>query len=167
MTRRGKLLVALGAAGVLYLLARSDTGATFVTDILTRTTRGIRNNNPGNIRKSATVAWMGQIPPDQAQDLDFVEFTAPEFGIRAIAKILKAYAGRGLITIEKIISTWAPPTENDTQAYIASVVKQTGFNPTEPLTYNRIMALIPAIIKQENGVQPYSPAIIQKGVSLA
>lgn len=166
MTRQGKLLVTLGVVAALYLLARTDAGETFVTDVLTSGTRGIRNNNPGNIRRSSTV-WQGQVGPDQQKDPEFVQFTDPVYGIRAIAKILKAYSGRGLITIRKIISTWAPPGENDTESYIASVSSQTGFPADQPLTLSQIFALVPAIIRHENGSQPYSLSVINRGVSLA
>jgi hypothetical protein len=166
VTRQNTLLLALGAAVVLYFLARSEKGSTFATDILTNATRSIRNHNPGNIRLSPR-KWQGQVPASEQKDKSFVQFTAPEFGIRAMAKVLKSYMGRGLITIEKIISTWAPATENDTRAYVLSVAKQANLSPTEPLTQTQVMKLIPAIIKHENGAQPYSLDTINKGISLA
>jgi len=164
--REKTLLWILGGSVVLYLLARTDTGRTLVTDVLTSGSRGIRNNNPGNIRKSGTT-WAGAVPPELQKDASFVIFTDAVYGIRAMAKILKSYAGRGLITIEKIISTWAPATENDTRAYIASVSRATGFDATKPLDTNQLMKLIPAIIQHENGSQPYPQHVIDKGVSLA
>lgn len=59
--------------------------------------RGIRNNNPGNIRLSKT-KWEGQ-KPLQA-DLDFIEFLSPLYGLRALMKLLLAYHLRhGLDTV--------------------------------------------------------------------
>ena len=156
----------LGAAIALYLLARSDKGQVFVTDILSSGTRGIRNNNPGNIRKSATV-WAGQAPAKEQTDAAFVRFTAPEFGIRAMAKILKNYFARGTDTIEEIISTWAPASENDTAAYIANVSRATGLAPTARVSAADLTRIIPAIIQHENGSQPYSLDLINKGISLS
>lgn len=164
MNRREKILLGtLGAAIVLYLLARSDTGSAFVTDILTSGSRGIRNNNPGNIRKSATV-WAGQVPAALQKDASFVIFTAPEFGIRAMAKILSSYLARGVDTVESIIHTWAPPSENDTSAYVAAVLKDVGVKRISRAEFPKLIA---AMIKHENGVQPYSPDLIAKGISLA
>lgn len=137
-----------------------------MTDLLTSGSRGIRNNNPGNIRKSAT-RWAGQVADVLQKDPEFVIFSAPEYGIRAMAKILTSYLGRGVDTIEKIVYTWAPPSENNSAAYVASVAKATGLQPNAKISPADFLAIIPAIIKHENGSQPYSSEIIKKGVSLA
>jgi hypothetical protein len=162
--REQTLLWVLGGAVVLYLLARSDTGSALVTDILTSGSRGIRNNNPGSIRKSQTT-WAGQTPTQS--DPAFVQFIAPEYGIRAMAKVLKSYFSRGTDTIEKVISTWAPATENNTTAYIASVAKNSNLAANAKLSAADLGKIIPAIIQHENGAQPYSLDIINKGISLS
>lgn len=168
MTRQTKLLVTLGALIALYLLARTDKGAAIVTDVLSSGARGIRNNNPGNIRKSTTTVWQGQVPPDQQLDPDFVTFSAPEFGIRAMAKTLRTYFSLGFNTIERIISRWAPAKDkNNTAAYIAAVANETGLSPSAELTTLDIVRLIPAIIRHENGSQPYPRSLIEKGISLS
>ena len=94
------------------------------------TTRGIRLNNPGNIRKGV-VRWVGQtsLQPDPA----FVQFIAPAYGFRAMVKLFLTYRGRGLGTVREIISAWAPETENDTAAYIADVADRSGFHPDAPI----------------------------------
>ena len=166
MTRQNKLLIALVGVATLYLLARSEKGSTFVTDILTSGSRGIRNNNPGNIRKSATV-WAGQAPPEAQTDPAFVTFTRPEYGIRAMAKVLKSYFARGIDTLQEVATTWAPPSENDTAAYVKSLEELTGLQPTARLSPADLPRLIPAIIQHENGAQPYSPALITQGISLS
>ena len=164
--RERTLLWVLGGTLVLYLLARTNQGSALVTDILTSGSRGIRNNNPGNIRKSSSI-WAGQAPPEAQSDPAFVIFTAPEYGIRAMAKILKTYFSRGVDTIEKVISTWAPETENNTGAYIAAVTKSAGIPASARLSSADLSRLIPAIIQHENGTQPYSSILIEKGISLS
>ena len=127
--------------------------------------RGIRNNNPGNIRKSAT-QWEGTsaVQGDDA----FVTFETPEHGIRAMARVLQTYRDKyGLDTVTKIISRWAPDVENDTAAYIKSVAAQIGVRPDTKLNPGQVPALIAAIIKHENGGNPYSAQQIVRGVQMA
>ena len=166
-----QLVWALGLSAIaLYLtLTKSGKGAaasigTEVTNMLTP--RGIRNNNPGNIRLSSTT-WQGQVPSSEQTDPDFVQFSSPAYGIRAIAKILDSYASRGLNTVQSIINTWAPPTENDTAAYVDAVASSMGVDPNTTLSQGDQPALIAAIIDHENGSQPYTTAEIDTGVSMA
>jgi hypothetical protein len=120
--------------------------------------RGIRNFNPGNLRKN-DIPWLG-LSAEQ-QDPDFFQFMSPTFGIRAIVKILLHYKADGIETIADAISRWAPPSENDTDSYIAAVEAQcTNFDPRDPI-------LIKAIILHENGIQPYDDATIQTAIELA
>lgn len=127
--------------------------------------RGIRNNNPGNIRHSST-RWQGM--RDNQTDKEFVQFTSPEYGIRALYRVLLTYQTKyGLSTIAEIITRWAPPSENDTEAYIKSVSSEMNINPHVRLNFFDYLSLLAAIIKHENGVQPYSNQQIIKGVSLA
>lgn len=127
--------------------------------------RGIRNNNPGNIRHGNTV-WSGQA--EHQEDPDFVQFISPEFGIRAIVKIMHSYARIGVNTINGVIHRWAPPNENDTGAYIAAVCQECAIGPDEKVVLDMIMpTLVKAIVRHENGQQPYSDAQIQAGIALA
>lgn len=127
--------------------------------------RGIRNNNPGNIRHGDL--WQG-LSPDQS-DKDFCTFLSPEYGVRAMARILLNYKKRhGLNTIHGLISRWAPSTENDTAAYIKAVAAACHVKPTEVIDVAEYLPdLIPAIIRHENGVQPYDMATIHHGIALA
>ena len=130
-------------------------------------TRGLRNNNPGNIRKNAT-AWQGLAPADQQTDPDFFIFSTPTFGIRALGHTLNTYMTRyGLNTLRGIITRWAPPSENDTDAYIAALVNDTGVGPDEELSTADIPAVTAGIIKHENGLQPYSMDVISNAVALS
>jgi hypothetical protein len=90
-------------------------------------TRGIRNNNPGNIRynKEKPVKWLGLDTPPS--DGTFCRFAYAKYGIRALAKILLNYQDKyGLDTIRKIINRYAPESENDTDAYVKSVSNSMG-----------------------------------------
>jgi hypothetical protein len=131
-------------------------------------TRGERSNNPGNIRRVAGVTWDGA-NPDQSEDPDFVVFLSPEYGIRAMALILKSYAKRGLNTVQGIINRWAPPADaNNTAAYVAAVCVECGVDPTAPIDVTATMPnLIVGIIIHENGQNIYLPAQIEAGISMA
>lgn len=130
--------------------------------------RGIRNNNPGNIRWGEN--WQGLKKDGKQQDPSFCVFINAIYGIRALAKLLKNYQKiYGLDTPRKIISRYAPPNENQTQAYIQSVSKQIGRYPDEPIDIEErciLTVFIKAIIRIENGIQPYSNETIQKGIDL-
>lgn len=140
--------------------------------------RGIRNNNPGNIRWSRD-PWMGLVPVQDRTDASFCQFTKPEFGIRAMCKVLLNYRSKpgipgvgeqGIDTVEEIIARWAPPVENDTQAYVDSVAKAALVLPGEhcDLTDPVVMsALLRGIIQHENGSQPYSSTQLNLGMRLA
>lgn len=127
--------------------------------------RGIRNKNPGNIRHGQK--WQG-LAEDQP-DPSFATFKTPEWGIRAIAKILLTYEKRKLNTVQKIIGTWAPPNENDTDAYVNAVAKSLGVKPNDRLSFTQIILfkLAKAIIRHENGENPYTDEQIMKGVAMA
>jgi len=127
--------------------------------------RGIRNNNPGNIRQSGT-KWEGMSAAQT--DSEFVQFVSPQYGIRAMAVILKNYRDRyGLNTVGEIINRWAPPHENDTAAYIETVARLSGLGNAQPVTTREYPRLIAAMIEVENGDNPFSDAQIAQGVMLA
>lgn len=127
-------------------------------------TRGVRNANPGNLRKSKD-QWEGAIGDDGA----FVIFDSPESGVRALAKNLQSYGRQGYDSIEKIINRWAPPNENDTKAYIDSVVAATGIPATQSLDLSNpdtLSSLAQAISFHETGSR-YDPEVYQKGIARA
>ena len=131
------------------------------------TPRGIRLNNPGNVRRND--AWLGMTR--EQPDPDFVRFETPVDGIRAMARILMRYQGAyKLRTLRDWISRWAPPSENDTLSYIASVSQRTGIDPDAQISIKNpetALAVVRAIIHHENGVQPYSNEEIAAGLKLA
>lgn len=123
--------------------------------------RGLRNHNPGNMRHA---------PNASGNDGGFVRFNNDADGLAAQARQLMLYGDRGNNTLNGIIHTYAPATENKTQNYIDDVSRQTGYKPGERInlhdaeTLQRLMA---AMIKHENGVQPYSRDQLAGGVNSA
>lgn len=128
--------------------------------------RGIRNSNPGNIRLTR-IAWKGMSAIQT--DNDFVQFDDPVMGLRAIGVILRTYwENVGINTVKGAIDRWAPPVENDTDAYCEDVCAHLGVGPDDPVDLKTAMPqLIPAIVYHENGVQPYSQDQINQAVALA
>ncbi len=135
----------------------------------TTTPRGIRNNNPGNIDRT-TERWQG-MAPDQSGDPRFVVFTAPVWGLRALGKVLLTYyRTHGLDTPAKIIGRWAPPQENDTAAYARQVAAALGVGVDDQIDMqdpDTLVRIVPAIVRHENGQQPYSADLIAQAVRLA
>ena len=106
--------------------------------------RGLRNCNPLNIRRVAGTTWKGQ--RDEQTDNAFVQFESIEWGIRAAFVLLRTYSTKYHANcIRDIISRWAPPSENDTEAYIRSVCTLTGFGGKERLTEAQWPALVKAM----------------------
>jgi hypothetical protein len=132
-----------------------------------KTPRGIRNNNPGNIKRGQPWAGLSETQTDPT----FCQFDMPEYGIRAMAKILITYNRRHMIScIQDAIARWAPSSENQTQTYINFVVTKTNHPPQQSLDFKDrsiLGSIIKAMITFENGVQPYSDKQIGLGVDLA
>lgn len=84
--------------------------------------RGIRNNNPGNIRITKD-KWQGL--REKQEDKSFFQFTEIKWGYRALIRTLQMYRKRhGCATIADFIKRWAPPVENNTSGYITRVCKE-------------------------------------------
>lgn len=130
----------------------SDAGAPAVTSTSSSLPRGVRNNNPGNIRG-------GNFQGITGKDADgFDVFDSSVSGLRALFLNLKNYGAAGFNTVRKIVNRWAPPAENLTDVYAQNVSLQTGYALDQALDLNdrdvaRAIGL--AIIRQENGQQPY------------
>lgn len=113
--------------------------------------RGIRNNNPLNIRIGNS--WLGEVK--NPTDKEFEQFVHVCYGLRAGFILLRRYINRyRLNTIEKIISRWAPGNENNTHSYIDQVAKSMNIAPDTPLHYKdreTMCALVYAMVYVENG----------------
>ena len=97
--------------------------------------RGIRHNNPLNIRPSAD-RWEGMRM--EQTDKSFVQFQSMAYGYRAAWKVLESYwkhfrQQRTVFTVKSIISRWAPPSENNTEAYVRAVLQLSGLGGEERL----------------------------------
>jgi hypothetical protein len=136
--------------------------------IESRTPRGIRNHNPGNIRRNGD-PWQGLA--ERQSDVEFFTFKDPIYGIRALARTLIAYQDKhGLRSIRQIISRWAPPVENNTNAYVRAVASDAGLDADQSLDmhhFDHLLPLAKAIIKHENGRQPYTDTQLTKALVLA
>ncbi|HCT3264006.1 hypothetical protein BBJ13_07105 [Escherichia coli] len=122
---------------------------------------GFRNNNPGNLRVAANAT---------GKNGGFSTFANDADGRTAMARQLMLYGDRGNNTLDGIIHTYAPQSENNTRAYIDSVSKATGYGAKEqvnlhdPETLKTIMA---AMIKHENGAQPYTEEQLLNAIQTA
>ena len=124
--------------------------------------RGIRNNNPLNIRHSAN-QWQGV--REEQTDKSFVQFKSRAYGYRAAWKTLQSYYNRfcqqsKAFTVRNIIHRWAPPNENDTEAYIRTVLTLSGIGAQENLlppenvdSYSRLSKMIAAMTCIECGIR--------------
>ena len=131
-----------------------------------RMPRGMRNNNPLNIRRG-TSKWLGEVnciilrewdPVERKTEIGdkvFCQFQTLEHGWRAAFLLIKKYINKyNLCTIEKIISRWAPPAENATKNYINSVSFQSCIDPDMKLQFSdmrSMLAIGAAMCMVENG----------------
>lgn len=114
-------------------------------------TRGLRNRNPGNIRRSKT-CYLGEVTP--SRDAAFKQFETMAWGYRAMFVLLDSYRRRGYGTLRQMIARYAPPVENHTENYIRCVVTWSGVDADEPLdTHDRatMLAVVAAMSRMENG----------------
>ncbi|EET3386373.1 lytic transglycosylase catalytic [Escherichia coli] len=125
------------------------------------TKRGERNNNPGNLNFAGQAGASLERPGGR-----FARFETAFDGLRALARQLMLYAGRGINSVEKIISTWAPASDNNnTTAYIRAVSQRLGVDPRAALNMSdpqTMSALMSSIIQHENGRNIYSRELINK-----
>lgn len=118
--------------------------------------RGIRNNNPGNIRNSERNDWKGEVSKADKKDQAFEEFKTMADGVRAMMLLLQKYQrSYNLHTVKELVERWAPRNENNTAAYVRTVCKEMqmpeccGLDLTDKGT---MCALVDAMCYVENGV---------------
>lgn len=115
-------------------------------------TRGIRNNNPFNIKRTQIV-WRGELPDYEKTDKVFEQFKCMNFGLRAGIKLLRNYVRKGFNTPKKIIYRFAPASENNTTAYLNFLVKENyikGFDSPIVIGSFDFYHLICGILKYES-----------------
>ena len=145
-------------------------------DVAQSVRRGFRNNNPGNIRVGDT--WRGLADPVdqtafQRSEKNFCVFREPEWGLRAMAILLRKYkTEHGLDTPRKIIARWAPASDNnDVASYAAQLALALGIGPDDFADATKDKTLLPmmrAIARHENGERPpYADVQYQAALVLA
>ena len=124
--------------------------------------RGLDNNNPGNIRRSR-VRYKGERVP--SSDPEFRQFESVEWGYRAIFVLLYTYYARhGCRTLRQMIDRYAPPVENPTSAYMRFVARNAGIDPDYVIDIgNRALMvdIVCAISRFENGVDADRNAVLR------
>ena len=135
-----------------------------------KTPRGLRNNNPLNIRKSRKTTWVGQ--SEKQEDRDFVQFCSMAYGYRAAFKVLQNYRVLyDCMTLRQFIQRWAPPAENNTDAYVKSVGRTADVRPDALLPSPRKakalwVKIVAGMHLVENGMMPVTSQI-EEGWNLA
>lgn len=130
------------------------------------TSRGLRNCNPGNLRRTKD-RWQGLRL--QQTDKEFFQFTDMAHGYRAMMITLQNYVRQhGCRTLASIIRRYAPPSENNTSKYLAHVCNEMGVPTTyEPDLEDKatLCALVSAMSRMENGVDA-DPEEVEAGWKL-
>ncbi len=122
---------------------------------------GIANRNPLNIRYAPQNHWLG-LCPQQPNVKGFCRFLNCVYGYRAAVVLIKNYITRyGCDTPAKIITRWAPPTENRTEIYIACVCGRSRLAADERISVKgeQIARLVAAMARQETGVNVHPETI--------
>ena len=118
-----------------------------------RGSRGLRNDNPLNIRHGKS-QWVGM--REKQTDKQFVQFTERVYGYRAAFVLLRCYIGKGKDTLGKIIAKWAPSSDgNNTQSYINYVSKSTGINARHALRFEDkkdLVEVVRSMAHMESGI---------------
>ena len=137
--------------------------------------RGLRNNNPGNIDFNPRNKWQGQVGIEDGVPSGvkprFAKFKDMTFGIRAMACLLITYYDRyDCITVRKVLNRWAPPVENNTNAYVNAVAAKVGVAANQAIDlheYEILRPLVVAIIEHENGLTLKQAGITEDQVDKA
>lgn len=124
-------------------------------------TLGEKLHNPGNIEREAGQVWKGQ-SPDQP-DPTFVSFLTDADGLEAIVKTLRTYQRKGITTIAGAITRWAPPSKNNTAAYIEDECEHCNASPGSPFM-RMLLPFIRGLITHEQGRCLYTDAQIQAAI---
>lgn len=136
----------------------------------TRPTRGQRNHNPLNIRRSPRTRWLGQSPCQR--DREFVQFEADLFGLRAAFRILRSYLTlHNLQTLRQVIYRWAPPEDgNATDSYVRLVSLHSGVRPDAlllPTDRKALTAIVAAMAWVESRMDNLPPDLLDQAYDLA
>lgn len=139
--------------------------------VAVKLTRGVRNNNPGNIEKGTAWKGLAAVQSDQR----FATFAHPKWGFRAIARILLGDFKEGQNTVRSLIEEWSPPIDifqgsakpQATEAYVQAVAKHLRVAANAPINVPaRLPELLDAIARHENSGYRYPASVIADGIAL-
>lgn len=125
---------------------------------------GLRNHNPVNLRSASNET--GKEYSEKSGY--FSTFSSDEDGLAAASRQLFLYGDRGKHTLQDVIKTFAPSKENNVQSYVDDVSRDSGFKPGENIDLHSpyvLERLLPAMIKHEQGTQPFSYDEVNKGIN--
>lgn len=114
-------------------------------------TRGLRNNNPGNLnfagQRGATL--------ENGPNARFAQFPSMLEGVAALDRQVQLYLKRGTDSIDEIVDIYAPKADgNDTAAYKSHLSRVTGLSVNDEINSSNtdtVLRLIRGIIDKENG----------------
>lgn len=113
--------------------------------------RGMRNNNPLNIRKGENWQGLRETQTDSA----FCQFVSMEYGLRAAFVTIRTYMNKyALGNVASIVRRWAPPSENNTDKYVEAVCKDAQIAPFHALKFSnkeQMVDVVAAMVKVECG----------------
>ena len=129
--------------------------------------RGIRNDNPLNIRHGKS-QWVGM--RKKQTDKAFVQFKSRVYGYRAAFVLLRNYIRKGVNTIGKIIARWAPSSDgNNTRAYIDFVSRTSGIDASRTIKFedkDDLVEIVRSMAQVESGIIE-SKEIIEQAYEMA
>jgi len=133
-------------------------------------TRGQRNHNPLNIRRSKGTHWLGEAK--HQTDREFVRFRCDLMGFRAAFRILRTYIQlHHLTTLKLIIYRWAPPEDgNCTASYLYTVSERSHIRQSQELTYENedaLIAIVRAMAWVESHMSNIDPNLLHQAYLLA
>jgi hypothetical protein len=121
-------------------------------------------NNPLNIKNVPGQVWVGTDPRNSGP---FVWFLKPEDCYRAGTKIIMRHYVEGDTKIPDVIGHWAPPAENNTDAYAAAVDKFMAQGGRPLNLPAELSTMLHAMTIQEQGHCPYDDSVILNGIAMA
>jgi len=144
-----------GPSDILQLGSQIEKDLANTPDLVTApssgTSRGERNNNPGNLEDSP---FTRSQPGYQGSDGRFAKYATPEQGKAAQEKLLaNNYIGKGYNTVQKVIGRYAPRSDNAASFdnYVAYVARRLNINPSDTLTSAQAGRLAEAMREFETG----------------
>lgn len=125
--------------------------------------RGFRNHNPGNLTAAPNTTGH-----DYGNGHVYAQFANMHDGLAAMSRQLMLDADKGINRIDELVKKYAPRRAgNNTASYIRMVSGQTGFHPSQALDLHDpaiLSSLMNAMIKMENGQQPFSYRQVMAGI---